>query len=116
MDAAPAMIEEPPRPVVPVQAKFIYVFESLFKTVKGARRILKWKDFLKAMGSVGFAHKPATGGGAARVFWAAGTQWQTNVVLHEPHDGELGPAYQNEIAHLLNTAYGWEGRDFVVRA
>ncbi|RPD64421.1 hypothetical protein L226DRAFT_569858 [Lentinus tigrinus ALCF2SS1-7] len=116
MDPAQPIPEQQPRPLVQVDPKFIYVFDSIFKASKGSRCCLKWKEFLKAMSSVGFSHKPAESGGAARLLTPPATITGTTIVLHQPHDGELNAQYQNNIAHMLHTVYGWEKGTFVAGA
>ncbi|RPD65564.1 hypothetical protein L226DRAFT_520096 [Lentinus tigrinus ALCF2SS1-7] len=104
--------------IVEVPPKHLYVFESIFKSHRGARCALTWHEFTCAMGSVGFEYGPAGRGGAARKFGPLQDQ-ESQLALrrHEPHDGKLTPKQQDRcsLCSMLSRAYGWDKKSFVAR-
>ncbi|KAI0748838.1 hypothetical protein C8Q74DRAFT_1222769 [Fomes fomentarius] len=103
-----------------VKAKHFYVFASLFKVGRGARKNLRWDEFVKALTSIGFAYTPASHGGSQRLFSRDGGEvtvsfnWDEFNILTsspQPHDGILTKRAQD---HKPSHYVGWctygEGR------
>ncbi|RPD55258.1 hypothetical protein L226DRAFT_575060 [Lentinus tigrinus ALCF2SS1-7] len=100
---------------VPVDAKYLYVFDSLFKSRRGARCALTWHEFTCAMASAGFAYGPAGRGGASRKFEPVDEECKLSLRRHEPHDGKLTTVQQDRICSILKRSYGWHKSSFVAR-
>ncbi|RDX45840.1 hypothetical protein OH76DRAFT_1485986 [Lentinus brumalis] len=103
---------------VEVDGNVLYVFDSLFKTHRGARRELTWNEFCKAMTSLGCGYEPAASGGSARVFTTPAVFGHIAVHFHEPHGKQrkLDDSIQNQMAHALKYEYGWQDIVFVLKA
>ncbi|KAI0699070.1 hypothetical protein C8T65DRAFT_742715 [Cerioporus squamosus] len=105
---------------VEVPEKHLYVFESLFKTHRGARRVLTWKEFTKAMTALGFGYESAGGGGSARKFTKTQAVDHPPVHQHQPHgksgNGKLDEDRQDMVARALRHTYGWEDVVFVPKS
>ncbi|RPD57162.1 hypothetical protein L227DRAFT_614027 [Lentinus tigrinus ALCF2SS1-6] len=88
------------------------LFASIFRLEGGTRHDIGWKNFLKAMGHIGFSIGPCgKTGGSGREFIAPPDMGNRRMRLDNPHgprDGTLRSRDQNELGKRLNAHFDLE--------
>ncbi|KAF2994577.1 hypothetical protein E8E13_001295 [Curvularia kusanoi] len=107
------------RPTFPLTSRDHTVFRSLFHIAtpksSGPAKAIKWKDFQRAMCSVGFGAEKLMG--SAWQFWPGDALKALGVTgkvqIHEPHpEHELRATEARKFGRRLFSQYGWDGDMF----
>lgn len=115
-DATPQENPQDPQPVLPVDARALKVFRTLFfnPEVTSTPGTVAWGDFLHAMASAGFGTEKLYG--SVWQFRPTGLDVEKGIQFHEPHpSGKLPFTVARRYGRRLSRAYGWFGGMFVLK-
>ncbi|KAI0359015.1 hypothetical protein OH77DRAFT_1420542 [Trametes cingulata] len=96
---------------IPLKRPYYEVLASILKSHRGARRDIRWDEFEKAVGALGFVARRA-GGGSKRTFECTGPWARIPFSLNKPKNHTLHKGAQDSLKTLFATRYGWHSATF----
>ncbi|KAI0360940.1 hypothetical protein OH77DRAFT_1418986 [Trametes cingulata] len=97
---------------IPLKRQHYEVLASILKSHRGARREIRWNEFEKAVGVLGFVAR-RTGAGSKRTFDSTGPWACIPFSLHKPKDDILRKGAQDGLKSLFAARYGWRSSTFI---
>ena len=112
----PAAFDE--EPIFNVKKQTYKVFRALLNTpsvnAEEFARQVKWADFIKAMGDMGFAVEKLQGS-AWQFIPSTNVGNERNIQFHEPHPAnDITPVIASRMGRRLSRVYGWSGDMFTL--